>query len=61
MTSQLIKKVLEMDKKCFLNFVEKLHKIIPSASLIPDDTVVLTIKIPNQFLGLKKDHQKDYI
>ena len=47
MTSQLIKKIVTGDeiRNAFLKFYsEKLHKIIPSASLIPDDpTVMLTI------------------
>ena len=47
MTSQLIKKIITGDeiRNAFLEFYsEKLHKIIPSASLIPDDpTVMLTI------------------
>ena len=47
MTSQLIKKIITGDeiRNAFLNFYsEKSHKIIPSASLVPDDpTVMLTI------------------
>ena len=47
MTSQIIKKIVTGDeiRTAFLKFYnEKLHKIIPSASLIPDDpTVMLTI------------------
>ena len=47
MTSQLIKKIVTGDeiRDAFLKFYsEKLHKIIPSASLIPEDpTVMLTI------------------
>ena len=47
MKSQLIKKIITGDeiRNAFLEFYsEKLHKIIPSASLIPDDpTVMLTI------------------
>ncbi len=47
MTSQLIKKIVTGDeiRNAFLKFYsEKFHKIIPSASLIPDDpTVMLTI------------------
>ena len=66
MTSQVIKKIVSGDeiRDAFLKFYsEKLHKIIPSASLIPDDpTVMLTIAgmLPFKpvFLGLKKDHQK---
>ena len=43
MTSQLIKKIVTGDeiRNAFLKFYsEKLHKIIPSASLIPDDPTV---------------------
>ncbi len=62
MTSQLIKKIVTGDeiRNAFLKFYsEKLHKIIPSASLIPDDpTVMLTIAgmLPFKpvFLGLKE-------
>ena len=63
MTSQLIKKKIitgDEIRKAFLNFYyEKFHKIIPSASLIPDDpTVLLTIAgmLPFKpvFLGLKE-------
>jgi len=61
MTSQLIKKIVTGDeiRNAFLKFYsEKLHKIIPSASLIPDaPTVMLTIAgmLPFKpvFLGLK--------
>ncbi len=66
MTSQLIKKIVTGDeiRNAFLNFYsEKLHKIIPSASLIPDDpTVMLTIAgmLPFKpvFLGLKERPSK---
>ncbi|MBO6978137.1 MAG: alanine--tRNA ligase [Prochlorococcus marinus XMU1428] len=67
MTSQLIKKkVVTGDeiRNAFLKFYsEKLHKIIPSASLIPDDpTVLLTIAgmLPFKpvFLGLKERPSK---
>ncbi len=66
MTSQLIKKIITGDeiRNAFLNFYsEKLHKIIPSASLIPDDpTVMLTIAgmLPFKpvFLGLKERPSK---
>ena len=62
MTSQLVKKIITGDeiRNAFLNFYnEKLHKVIPSASLIPDDpTVMLTIAgmLPFKpvFLGLKE-------
>ncbi len=62
MTSQLFKKKItgEEIRETFLNFYhEKFHKIIPSASLIPDDpTVLLTIAgmLPFKpvFLGLKE-------
>ena len=40
MSSQLLKKIVTGDeiRNAFLNFYsEKLHKIIPSASLIPED------------------------
>ena len=64
MTSQLIKKIVTGDeiRNAFLKFYsEKFHKIIPSASLIPDDpTVMLTIAgmLPFKpvFLGLKENH-----
>ena len=66
MTSQLIKKIITGDeiRNAFLNFYnEKSHKIIPSASLIPDDpTVMLTIAgmLPFKpvFLGLKERPSK---
>ncbi len=66
MTSQLIKKIVTGDeiRNAFLRFYsEKLHKIIPSASLIPDDpTVMLTIAgmLPFKpvFLGLKERPSK---
>jgi len=66
MTSQLIKKIVTVDeiRNAFLKFYsEKLHKIIPSASLIPDDpTVMLTIAgmLPFKpvFLGLKERPSK---
>ncbi len=66
MTSQLIKKIVTGDeiRSAFLKFYsEKLHKIIPSASLIPDDpTVMLTIAgmLPFKpvFLGLKERPSK---
>ena len=66
MTSRLIKKIITGDeiRNAFLNFYsEKLHKIIPSASLIPDDpTVMLTIAgmLPFKpvFLGLKERPSK---
>ena len=66
MTSQLIKKIVSGDdiRNAFLKFYsEKLHKIIPSASLIPDDpTVMLTIAgmLPFKpvFLGLKERPSK---
>ncbi|MBO8203600.1 alanine--tRNA ligase [Prochlorococcus marinus] len=66
MTSQLIKKIITGDeiRNAFLKFYsEKLHKIIPSASLIPDDpTVMLTIAgmLPFKpvFLGLKERPSK---
>ncbi len=66
MTSQLIKKIVTGDeiRYAFLKFYsEKLHKIIPSASLIPDDpTVMLTIAgmLPFKpvFLGLKERPSK---
>ncbi len=66
MTSQLIKKIITGDeiRNAFLNFYsDKLHKIIPSASLIPDDpTVMLTIAgmLPFKpvFLGLKERPSK---
>ena len=66
MTSQLIKKIITGDeiRNAFLKFYnEKSHKIIPSASLIPDDpTVMLTIAgmLPFKpvFLGLKERPSK---
>jgi len=66
MTSQLIKKIVTGDeiRNAFLKFYsEKLHKIIPSASLVPDDpTVMLTIAgmLPFKpvFLGLKERPSK---
>ena len=66
MTSQLIKKIVTGDeiRDAFLKFYsEKLHKIIPSSSLIPDDpTVMLTIAgmLPFKpvFLGLKERPSK---
>ncbi len=66
MTSQLIKKIVTGDeiRNAFLKFYsEKLHEIIPSASLIPDDpTVMLTIAgmLPFKpvFLGLKERPSK---
>ncbi|KGF89385.1 MULTISPECIES: alanine--tRNA ligase [Prochlorococcus] len=66
MTSQLVKKIITGDeiRNAFLNFYsDKLHKIIPSASLIPDDpTVMLTIAgmLPFKpvFLGLKERPSK---
>ncbi len=66
MTSQLIKKIVTGDqiRNAFLKFYsEKLHKIIPSASLIPEDpTVMLTIAgmLPFKpvFLGLKERPSK---
>ncbi len=66
MTSQLIKRIVTGDeiRNAFLKFYsEKLHKIIPSASLIPDDpTVMLTIAgmLPFKpvFLGLKERPSK---
>jgi len=66
MTSQLIKKIVTGDeiRNAFLKFYsKKLHKIIPSASLIPDDpTVMLTIAgmLPFKpvFLGLKERPSK---
>ncbi len=66
MTSQLIKKIVTGDeiRDAFLKFYsEKSHKIIPSASLIPDDpTVMLTIAgmLPFKpvFLGLKERPSK---
>ncbi|AIQ94086.1 alanine--tRNA ligase [Prochlorococcus sp. MIT 0604] len=66
MTSQLIKKIVTGDeiRNAFLQFYsQKLHKIIPSASLIPDDpTVMLTIAgmLPFKpvFLGLKERPSK---
>ncbi len=66
MTSQLIKKIVTGDeiRNAFLKFYsDKFHKIIPSASLIPDDpTVMLTIAgmLPFKpvFLGLKKRPSK---
>ena len=66
MTSQLIKKIVTGDeiRNAFLKFYsEKLHKIIPSASLIPDDpTVMLTIAgmlpFKSVFLGLKERPSK---
>jgi len=66
MTSQLIKKIITGDeiRNAFLKFYsEKSHKIIPSASLIPDDpTVMLTIAgmLPFKpvFLGLKQRPSK---
>ncbi len=61
MSSQLIKKIISGDeiRNAFLDFYsEKSHKVIPSASLVPDDpTVMLTIAgmLPFKpvFLGLK--------
>jgi len=66
MKSQLVKKIVTGDeiRNAFLKFYsEKLHKIIPSASLIPDDpTVMLTIAgmLPFKpvFLGLKERPSK---
>ncbi len=66
MTSRLIKKIVTGDeiRNAFLNFYSgKLHKIISSASLIPDDpTVMLTIAgmLPFKpvFLGLKERPSK---
>ena len=66
MTSQLIKKIVTGDeiRKAFLDFYhKKSHKIIPSASLIPEDpTVMLTIAgmLPFKpvFLGLKERPSK---
>ena len=66
MTSQLIKKIVTGDeiRNAFLKFYsEKLHKILPSASLVPDDpTVMLTIAgmLPFKpvFLGLKERPSK---
>ena len=66
MTSQLIKQIVTGDeiRNAFLKFYsEKFHKIIPSASLIPDDpTVMLTIAgmLPFKpvFLGLKERPSK---
>ncbi|MBO8239128.1 alanine--tRNA ligase [Prochlorococcus marinus XMU1412] len=66
MKSQIIKKIVtgEEIRNAFLKFYsEKLHKIIPSASLIPDDpTVMLTIAgmLPFKpvFLGLKERPSK---
>ena len=66
MTSRLIKKIITGDeiRNAFLKFYsEKLHKIIPSASLIPDDpTVMLTIAgmLPFKpvFLGLQERPSK---
>ena len=66
MTSQLINKIITGDeiRKAFLNFYhKKSHKIISSASLIPDDpTVLLTIAgmLPFKpiFLGLKERPSK---
>ncbi len=66
MSSQLIKKIVTGDqiRNAFLKFYsEKSHKIIPSASLIPDDpTVMLTIAgmLPFKpvFLGLKERPSK---
>ncbi len=66
MTSQRIKKIITGDeiRNAFLKFYnEKSHKIIPSASLIPDDpTVMLTIAgmLPFKpvFLGLKQRPSK---
>ncbi len=66
MTSQRIKKINTGDeiRNAFLKFYnEKSHKIIPSASLIPDDpTVMLTIAgmLPFKpvFLGLKQRPSK---
>ncbi len=66
MTSQLNKKIVTGDeiRNAFLKFYsEKLHKIIPSSSLIPDDpTVMLTIAgmLPFKpvFLGLKERPSK---
>ncbi len=66
MTSQIIKKIVTGDeiRNAFLKFYsEKSHKIIPSASLIPDDpTVMLTIAgmLPFKpvFLGLKERPSK---
>jgi len=66
MTSQLVKKIITGDeiRNAFLEFYsEKLHKIIPSASLVPDDpTVMLTIAgmLPFKpvFLGVKERPSK---
>ena len=66
MTSQIVKKIITGDeiRNAFLNFYnEKLHKIIPSASLIPDDpTVLLTsagmLPFKPVFLGLKERPSK---
>ena len=66
MTSKLIKKIVTGDeiRNAFLKFyTEKLHKITPSASLIPDDpTVMLTIAgmLPFKpvFLGFKERPSK---
>ncbi len=66
MTSQLIKKIITGDeiRKAFLSFYsQKLHKVIPSASLIPEDpTVLLTIAgmLPFKpvFLGLQERPSK---
>ena len=66
MTSQLIKQIITGDeiRNAFLKFYnEKSHKIIPSASLIPDDpTVMLTIAgmLPFKpvFLGLQERPSK---
>ncbi|ABV49673.1 Alanyl-tRNA synthetase [Prochlorococcus marinus str. MIT 9215] len=66
MTSRLIKKIITGDeiRNAFLKFYsEKFHKIIPSASLVPDDpTVMLTIAgmLPFKpvFLGLKERPSK---
>ena len=70
MTSQLIKKIVTGDeiRDAFLKFYsEKLHKIIPSASLIPDDpTVMLTIDVilpfkPVFFRFKRKTIKKGYL
>ena len=66
MTSELINKIVTGDeiRNAFLKFYsEKSHKVVPSASLIPDDpTVMLTIAgmLPFKpvFLGLKERPSK---
>ena len=67
MSSKLVKKKIitgDEIRKAFLNFYqEKFHKIIPSASLIPDDpTVMLTIAgmlpFKSVFLGLQERPSK---